>query len=225
MNILKMTNISKEFYNGEGKQIVLDSCSWDFDKGMLTSITGPSGTGKSTLLNILGGLEKPSSGTVSLDSQPVDYNDEKELADYRRDNVSIIFQDFNLVSFLNGQENALLPNMISRNKDAAIEEKFESLAKELGIFSKRGEKISNLSGGEKQRIAILRALLQRPKVLLADEPTGSLDQENTNKFMDILQKLSYKFRLTTIVVTHDKEVESFCDVNLELFKGKLIRKK
>lgn len=220
MSILDLRNIYKTYGKGDNEVIAVDGISIKVDKGDIIAIMGPSGCGKSTLLNILGCIDTPSQGEYYIDDFQVDFKKLNQLSKIRNEKISFIFQNFALIKDLSVLENVMLPlkfRGISRKE--RINKAIKYL-KELDILNLKNKSIRQLSGGQQQRVAIARALTQESEIILADEPTGALDQENSIKIMKILQELNQKHNKTILVVTHDNLVASFCNKTLKMKDGK-----
>ena len=198
---------------------VLDGVDLDVRRGERIAVTGPSGSGKTTLLLLLAGLERPTAGTVELDGMRLDRMSADELADLRRDHVGIVFQSFHLVPSLTALENVALPLEIAGRSDAI--ERAQTLLEAVGLTSRVGHFPSQLSGGEQQRVAIARALSHAPKLLLADEPTGSLDDRTGEAVADLLFALNEREGSTLLLVTHNPALAARCDRVLRLHGGTL----
>jgi putative ABC transport system ATP-binding protein len=217
--MLQLKSLKKAYLQGSQKIEIFEDLNFHIEKGQTVAIMGKSGSGKSTLLSLISGIIKPDLGDISLDS--VFYKDlkESELNDFRATNIGFIFQNFHLVSYLNALENVMLPAKvcnISNPKEKAIE-----LLKSVGLSHRLDHLPSQLSGGEKQRVAIARALIHNPKIILADEPSGNLDEETGIAVMDILFELIKANNTTLILVTHSKDVAMRCEKTYELILGKL----
>lgn len=217
--MLKLKSLKKSYQQGLENIEIFEHLDFHVDVGQRVAIMGKSGSGKSTLLSLISGIIKPDSGDIVLNS--VSYKDlqESELNDFRATNIGFIFQNFHLVSYLNALENVMLPAKvcgISKPKEKAIE-----LLESVGLSHRLEHLPSQLSGGEKQRVAIARALIHNPKIILADEPSGNLDDETGNAVMDILFELIKKNNTTLILVTHSKDVAARCEKTYELVHGKL----
>jgi putative ABC transport system ATP-binding protein len=220
MSILDLRNIYKTYGKGDNEVIAVDGISLKVDKGDIIAIMGPSGCGKSTLLNILGCIDTPSQGEYYIDDFQVDFKKLNQLSKIRNQKISFIFQNFALIKDLSVLENVMIPlkfRGISRKE--RINKAIKYL-KELDILNLKNKSIRQLSGGQQQRVAIARALTQESEIILADEPTGALDQENSIKIMKILQELIQKHNKTILVVTHDNLVASFCNKTLKMKDGK-----
>ena len=224
--LLSVKDISKSYTSGGSTKVrtVLDRISLDIRKGETLSILGPSGSGKSTLLNILGTLDKPDSGDILFDGQSLIDMPDVELTRFRNREIGFIFQLHHLLPQCTVLENVLLP--VFPVKDKAFRKTREKMASDLiqsvGLWEQKNQKPNILSGGECQRVAVIRALINQPRLLLADEPTGSLDVENAKAIISLLLKLNDQFDTSLIVVTHSREIGSRMDKRYELKNGKLI---
>ncbi len=186
------------------------------------AIIGDSGSGKTTLLKLIGGIEIPTSGEIKIDNMSILNLTEEKRTFYKRENIGFIFQDYNLVDFLNVQDNIILPISLSKKK---IDKKmYEYILERLGISKLINKYPNMLSGGEKQRVAIARAVLMQPKVILADEPTGNLDSKNTQQVFELLKTLSIEFKQTVIMVTHNLDLAKKCDYIMDMKDGKVYEK-
>lgn len=204
--MIEIRNLEKEFKQGEGvSQRVLKSINIKINKGEFLTIMGPSGGGKSTFLYTLGLLIEPTNGEIYYDGQKVNFKKESELDKFRRNKIGFIFQNANLISSLNPIEN-LIVAMSSKESYREKQKRAEELLRKVGLEGKEKVKVSSLSGGEAQRVAIVRALVNNPQVLLCDEPTGALDSDNGDKVMKLLMNIRREFGCTLIIVTHDKEI-------------------
>jgi len=214
--MIELKGVNKSY----GSQTVLRDVNLSIKKGSFISIMGPSGSGKSTLLNIIGGMEKADSGVVIVNNNEISLFDEEKLTYFRRENIGFIFQFFNLFTHLTVYENILIPLLISNRK--VEDEKIDEYLKMLGIFNKKESLSFQLSGGEQQRVAIARALIKKPEILLADEPTGSLDSETGENILSILKDINKRFKTTILLVTHDANVAKIADKNIKIKDGKII---
>ncbi|HRI01791.1 MAG TPA: ABC transporter ATP-binding protein [Saprospiraceae bacterium] len=204
------------------KTAVLQSASLKVNQGSLISIVGASGAGKSTLLHIIGTLEEKDSGTVQLDGVDIDQLKVKDLADFRNQKIGFVFQFHHLLPEFTALENICLPAWIAKKPESGIQKEAQVLADILGISHRLDHKPSQLSGGEQQRVAIARALINKPKIVLADEPTGNLDQENSSEVFQLLLKLRNEYGLTMVIVTHDRQLAAQTDLTYEMKNGKII---
>ena len=217
--MLELKSLKKSYLQGSQNIEIFENLNFHLGKGQRVAIMGKSGSGKSTLLSLISGIIKPNSGDISLNS--ISYKDlqESELNDFRATNIGFIFQNFHLVSYLNALENVMLPAKvcnISNAKEKAIE-----LLESVGLSHRLNHLPSELSGGEKQRVAIARALIHNPKIILADEPSGNLDEETGIAVMDILFQLIKQNNTTLILVTHSKDVATRCEKTYKLVSGNL----
>lgn len=220
MSILDLRNIYKTYGKGGNEVVAVDRISIKVDKGDIIAIMGPSGCGKSTLLNILGCIDTPSQGEYYIDDFQVDFKKLKQLSKIRNEKISFIFQNFALIKDLSVLENVMLPLKFRGIVRKERVNKAIKYLNELDILNLKNKSIRQLSGGQQQRVAIARALTQESEIILADEPTGALDQENSIKIMKILQELNQKHNKTILVVTHDNLVASFCNKTLKMKDGK-----
>ena len=218
--MLELKSLKKAYIQGSQKIEIFENLNFHLKEGERVAIMGKSGSGKSTLLSLISGIIKADSGDIILNS--VSYKDlqESELNDFRATNIGFIFQNFHLVSYLNALENVMLPAKVCNIKNP--KEKAIELLKSVGLSHRLDHLPSQLSGGEKQRVAIARALIHNPKIILADEPSGNLDEETGISVMDILFELIKKNSMTLILVTHSKEVALRCEKTYELHLGNLI---
>lgn len=218
--MLEASHLKKIYETGSGKVHALDDVSFSVETGEFVAILGPSGCGKSTLLHILGGVDEPTEGEVCLDGNEYTKLLEKEKDALRRQKIGMIYQAYNLVPVLNVEENIVLPVLLDgRNVN---QEKLNSLLKLLDLEEERTHLPNQLSGGQQQRTAIARAVYQDPNIILADEPTGNLDQKNTEEIVKSFQKMNHQFGLTIIMVTHDEAIARQCDRTLYMKDGKIV---
>lgn len=222
--MLKIQNISKSYPSANGKNTILNELSLEIGKGEAVAIVGPSGTGKTTLLNILGSLDKPDEGSVIIDDIDLMKLDAKTQPTFRNKKIGMVFQLHHLLPQCTLWENVLLPTIPLKNKDNNAERRAEDLLKRTGIWEQRMQKPAELSGGECQRAAFVRALINEPSIVLADEPTGALDEENADKLSALLLALNKEMGTTLIVVTHSSALAAKMDKVYELHSGKLILK-
>ena len=217
--MLELQSLKKSYLQGSQKITIFEDLNFHLDKGEHVAIMGKSGSGKSTLLSLISGIIKPDEGNISLNA--VFYKDlsESELNDFRATNIGFIFQNFHLVSYLNALENVMLPAKVCNIANA--KEKAKELLESVGLSHRLEHLPDQLSGGEKQRVAIARALIHNPKIILADEPSGNLDEETGNAVMDKLFELIKENNTTLILVTHSKDVASRCEKTYELISGNL----
>lgn len=217
--MLALKSLKKSYLQGSEKIDIFENLNFSLNEGERVAIMGKSGSGKSTLLSLISGIIKLDLGDISLNSVSYKNLEESELNDFRATNIGFIFQNFHLVSYLNALENVMLPAKVchlSNPKEKAI-----ALLKSVGLSHRLDHLPSQLSGGEKQRVAIARALIHTPKIILADEPSGNLDDETGNAVMDILFELVKKNHTTLILVTHSQDVAKRCEKTYELVSGNL----
>lgn len=218
MTRLKIENLKKTYHDANDL-IVLDNLNLTVEQNEFIGIVGTSGCGKSTLLHIIGGVDKADSGRIFLDDNEISSYDYKKMASYRRKQVSIIYQFYNLLPVLNVVDNIILPLKLDNRK--VDQQYLDELLQLLQLNNKKDAYPSELSGGQQQRVAIARSLITRPKLLLADEPTGNLDSENSKIVVDYLKKIHHQNDITIIMVTHDLELAKNCDRIYVLEQGKL----
>ncbi len=204
MEILRTENLSKVYGTGENQVVALDNVSFGVEKGEFLAIIGPSGSGKSTLLHILGGVDRPTSGKVYMDGQDVYAQNEEKLAVFRRRQVGLIYQFYNLIPVLNVRENMALPALLDGRK--VNEQSMEELLDVLQLRGREKHLPNQLSGGQQQRVSIGRALMNAPAVVLADEPTGNLDSKNSQEIVDLLKLSNQKYGQTLIIITHNENI-------------------
>ena len=218
--IISAENLCKTFGAGDSKVVAADNISLKVFKGELVAITGESGSGKSTLLNMLGGLDKPDSGTVIVGNEELTKLKDHQLAAYRRRHSGFVFQFYNLISVLNVEENISLPlDLDGKNADKA---RIDELLDLLGLTEKRYNYASQLSGGQQQRVAIGRAIMAQPPCIFADEPTGNLDSRNSREIVSIFKQLIQKYGTTVVLVTHDPDVAADADRIITMRDGKIV---
>ena len=220
MEILRCINLSKTYGNGSSQVDALKNINISIKKGEVVAIKGKSGSGKSTLLHLFAGIDVPSYGEVIINNKSIYKMKDKELTVFRRKNIGVIYQFYNLIPSLSVRENILLPRVLDKSM---IDRKvFNKLIKSLGIGDKLDFFPNDLSGGEQQRCAIGRALINKPKILFADEPTGNLDSKNSLKIMKLLRFYNKKFKQTIVMVTHDDYLASLCDRVMIVKDGRII---
>ena len=219
MEILKVNNLCKTYGESEVKVNALKNVSFSLEKGEFAAIVGESGSGKSTLLNCVGALDTPTSGTILMDGQNLFSMKEEERTIFRRRNIGFIFQSFQLVSELNVEQNIMFPLLLDYRKPDSKE--VEEILNLLGLTERRYHLPSQLSGGQQQRVAIGRALITKPKLILADEPTGNLDSKNSQDVMDMLIKASRQYQQTILLITHNKNFTVSVDRVFQVSDGVL----
>ena len=221
MEILNVQNLSKKYGKGENATLALNNISFKVNKGEFVAITGKSGSGKSTLLNILGGLDIPTSGDIIINNQNIYKMSDKDLTVFRRKYIGFVFQFYNLVPALTVKENILLPALFDGR--VISDEKFNKIIKSLALTGKENFFPNDLSGGEQQRCAIGRAIINNPKILLADEPTGNLDSRSSKNVMKLLEFYNKKYKQTIIMVTHDMSLAQKAKRIITISDGKIIK--
>lgn len=221
MEILKVEGITKIFGKDENIVTALDDVSFTVTKGQMVAITGISGAGKSTLLHIIGGVEKPTKGKIFLGGEDVFSKNDKNLAVFRRRQVGLVYQFYNLIPMLTAEENIILPSqMDGRRPDV---DRLRRLAQMMGISDRLSHLPSQLSGGQQQRVSVCRALYSSPMLLLADEPTGNLDSKNSREIIALIRKTNKELKQTVILVTHDEDIALQCDRVIKMEDGRIIR--
>lgn len=221
MEILRVEHLSKIYGQGDNEVRALDDISFSVEKGQFVAIIGPSGSGKSTLLHILGGVDRPTSGKVFLEGQDVFRQNEDQLAIFRRRQVGLIYQFYNLIPVLNVTENITLPVLLDGRK--VNENRLEELLTTLNLHGRENHLPNQLSGGQQQRVSIGRALMNSPALLLADEPTGNLDSRNSQEIVELLRLSNRKFGQTLIVITHDESIALQSDRIITVEDGRISR--
>ena len=221
MEILKVEHLSKHYGAGENLVKAVDDISFSVEKGEFLAIIGPSGSGKSTLLHILGGVDRPTSGKVFVDGTDVYAQNDEALAVFRRRQVGLIYQFYNLIPVLTAEENMTLPVLLDGRQ--VNQERLEELLDTLGLKERRKNLPNQLSGGQQQRVSIGRALMNAPAVVLADEPTGNLDSKNSQEIVELLKLSNKRYGQTLIVITHDESIALQADRIIAIEDGKIVR--
>lgn len=221
MDIVKVEHLSKTYGKGETQVRALDDISFSVPQGQFLAIVGPSGSGKSTLLHILGGVDTPTSGTVTIGGTDVGNLDETALAIFRRRQIGLIYQFYNLIPILTVEENLTLPLLLDGRKPDR--KQLEQMVSVLGLENRLYHLPNQLSGGQQQRVSIGRALMNNPALVLADEPTGNLDSENSREIIALLRRFNREFKQTVIVITHDESIALSADRVLAVQDGKIVR--
>ena len=221
MEILKVENLVKTY--GEGDNVVnsVDNISLSVNKGEFVAIVGASGSGKSTLLHLLGGVDRPTSGKIYIDGNEINNMNNDKLAIFRRRQIGIVYQFYNLIPILTVEENISLPCDLDGNRPD--KERMDLILKSFGLFERRNHLPNELSGGQQQRTSIARALINNPAILLADEPTGNLDSKSTEEIMSILKMSNRDFNQTIIMITHNLEIAKEADRIITIQDGKILR--
>ena len=220
MEILKVENLCKQYGKGENKVTALDNVSFTVNKGEFVAIVGASGSGKSTLLHLIGGVDRPTSGKVFIDGKDIYKFNDDELAIFRRRQVGLIYQFYNLIPILNVEENITLPlKLDNRNID---KKRLDELIKVLGLEERRTHLPNELSGGQQQRTSIGRAMITNPAIILADEPTGNLDSKASDEIVALLKKSNKDYKQTIIMITHNLEIAKVADRIIKIEDGKIV---
>ena len=221
MEILRVENLTKVYGKDEAKVTALDNVSFKVNKGEFVAITGSSGSGKSTLLHLIGGVDRPTSGKVFIDNKDIYEMSNDNLAIFRRRQIGLVYQFYNLIPVLNIEENIKLPLQLDNR--VPKKEDMENMLKMLGLTSRRLHLPNELSGGQQQRTSRGRALITNPAIILADEPTGNLDSKASEEIMDILKISNEKYKQTIIMITHDLELAKEADRIIKLEDGKIVK--
>lgn len=221
MEILKVEHLSKIYGKGDSEVKALNDVSFSVEKGEFVAIIGPSGSGKSTLLHILGGVDIPTSGKVYMDGQDVYAQNAEQLAIFRRREVGLIYQFYNLIPVLNVTENITLPVLMDGRK--VNDERFKELIQVLKLHGRENHLPNQLSGGQQQRVSIGRALMNAPAVVLADEPTGNLDSRNSQEIVELLKLSNQRYNQTLVMITHDENIALQADRIISIEDGKITR--
>lgn len=219
MKILEVTNLCKTYGKGDTMVKALDNVSFSVEKGEFVAIIGPSGSGKSTLLHILGGVDVPTSGSVVINQTDISNLDETALAIFRRRQIGLIYQFYNLIPILTVQENLTLPLLLDGRKPD--KKQIDTLVKRLGLENRLDHLPNQLSGGQQQRVSIGRAIVNNPALMLADEPTGNLDSENSKEIISLLRQFNKEFNQTVIIITHDEKIANSADRVITIEDGKI----
>lgn len=220
MEILKIENITKKYANGDKELYALDDVSFTVNQGEFIAIVGPSGSGKSTLLHMIGGIDKPTNGKVYINGTDISSLKPDKMTIFRRRNIGIVYQFYNLIPTLNAEDNIILPVLLDGKK--VDKEKLNEIIKLLKIEDRRKAMPSQLSGGEQQRVSIGRALMNNPSIILADEPTGNLDSKASKEIVEIFKYYNKAYKQTLIIVTHDEKIALQADRIIKLKDGKII---
>lgn len=221
MEILRVENLTKVYGSGTTKVIALDDVSFSVEKGEFVAIVGASGSGKSTLLHLIGGVDRPTSGKVFIDGKNIYNYDDDKLAIFRRRQVGLIYQFYNLIPILNVVENITLPlDLDNRKPDSGY---LNQLIKLLGLENRKDHLPNELSGGQQQRTSIGRALITNPTIILADEPTGNLDSKSSDEIMELLKKSNKEYKQTIIMITHNMEIAKCADRIIQIEDGRIVK--
>lgn len=220
MEILRTENLTKTYGVGDTKVTALNNLNLKINKGEFVSIIGSSGSGKSTLLHMLGGVDKPTEGKIYIDDTDISSMDETKLALFRRRKVGLIYQFFNLIPTLTVEKNILLPMLLDGRKPKR--EEFNKIVKMLGLNERLNHLPNQLSGGQQQRVAIARSLIYRPSIILADEPTGNLDRQNSESILEMLKVSNKEYNQTILIITHDEKIALSADRMIRIDDGKIV---
>lgn len=220
MEILRTENLTKTYGMGDTKVTALNNLNLKIDKGEFVSIIGASGSGKSTLLHMLGGVDQPTKGKIYIDDTDISSMDETKLALFRRRKVGLIYQFFNLIPTLTVEKNILLPMLLDGRKPKR--EEFDKIVKMLGLNERLNHLPNQLSGGQQQRVAIARSLIYRPSIVLADEPTGNLDRQNSESILEMLKVSNKEYNQTILIITHDEKIALSADRMIRIDDGKIV---
>ena len=223
MEILKVENLTKVYGKDNNKVVALDNVSFTVEKGEFIAIVGASGSGKSTLLHLIGGVDTPTSGKVFIDGQDIYKLNSDKLAIFRRREVGLIYQFYNLIPILTAEENITLPLELDNRKVDKFE--LNEIIKLLGLERRRNHLPNELSGGQQQRTSIGRAIITKPAIILADEPTGNLDSKDSEEVVTLLQKMNKDYKQTIIMITHNLEIASYADRIITIEDGKIVKEK
>ena len=220
MEVLRTEELTREYGFGDNKVVALNHVSFSVEEGEFVTILGPSGSGKSTLLHLLGGVDKPTSGKVYIGGQSIYEMKERELTAFRRREIGQIYQFYNLIPVLNVEENICLPMLLDHRQ--AERKDLDELLELLGLTERVNHLPSELSGGQQQRVAIGRALISKPKLILADEPTGNLDQKNSREIIKLFRELNEKYGQTILLITHDEKIAEHAERILVIEDGRIV---
>ena len=221
MEVLRTEDLTREYGFGDNKVVALNHVSFSVEEGEFVTILGPSGSGKSTLLHLLGGVDKPTFGKVYIGGQSIYEMKERELTAFRRREIGQIYQFYNLIPVLNVEENICLPMLLDHRQ--AEGKDLDELLELLGLTERVNHLPSELSGGQQQRVAIGRALISKPKLILADEPTGNLDQKNSREIIKLFRELNEKYGQTILLITHDEKIAEHAERILVIEDGRIVR--
>lgn len=221
MEILKVENLTKTYGKDNAKVVALDKVSFSVNQGEFVAIVGASGSGKSTLLHLLGGVDRPTSGSVYINGEDIFKLNDDDLAIFRRKNIGLIYQFYNLIPILNIEENIKLP--LSLDGREVSDEDLNKMIKLLGLENRKNHLPNELSGGQQQRTSIGRALITKPFLILADEPTGNLDSKSSDEIVELLKKSNKELNQTIIMITHNMEIAKVADRIIKIEDGKIVK--
>lgn len=220
MSVLEVKGLTKIYGSGDNMVTALDHVSFHMKKGEFIAIIGASGSGKSTLMNLIGGIDRPTEGSVRIDGKEIFQLSEKELAIFRRRNIGMIYQFYNLIPTLTVEENVMLPRLLDNRGDD--KEKLASLLDMIGLSQRASHLPSQLSGGQQQRVSVGRAMINNPAFILADEPTGNLDSRTSHEIIDLLKYTNKKYHQTLLLITHDEKIALQADRIITIGDGKIL---
>jgi putative ABC transport system ATP-binding protein len=220
MAILQVKDLRKTYGKGDTTVVALDGVSLEVEKGEFVAIVGASGSGKSTLMHLIGGVDRPTSGSVVVDNNEIFKLNESELAIFRRRNIGLIYQFYNLIPTLTAEENIMLPRLLDNRKPD--EDKLRAIIETIGLTERARHLPSELSGGQQQRVSIGRALINDPALILADEPTGNLDSKSSREIMDLLKLSNKRYNQTLIIITHDEKIALQADRVVTVSDGRIV---
>lgn len=221
MPILQVKDLVKTYGKGDTTVTALDGVSFSVKKGEFVAIIGPSGSGKSTLMHLIGGVDRPTSGSVFIDGNEIYKSNESELAIFRRRNIGIIYQFYNLIPTLTAEENIMLPCLLDNRKPD--DDKLQSILETIGLSDRAKHLPSELSGGQQQRVSVGRALINDPALILADEPTGNLDSKSSREIIDLLKLANKRYNQTLLIITHDEKIALQADRIITINDGQILR--
>jgi putative ABC transport system ATP-binding protein len=220
-SIIQVRSVSKAYWRGKDKVSVLDNLDLNIPDGAFEALMGPSGSGKTTLLNLIAGLDVPSGGSVRVAGAEISGMTEAQRTKWRASNIGFVFQSYNLLPVLTALQNVEMPLLLTRMSGAERKQRAETALKVVGLSDRTKHKVGELSGGQAQRVTIARAIVNDPKIIVADEPTGDLDRENANEILNLLEKLNKEFKKTIVMVTHDPAAAERASITRHLDKGRL----
>jgi putative ABC transport system ATP-binding protein len=220
-NIIELTNLRKVYRIGNEKVVALDNINLSIKKGEFCCLLGTSGSGKSTMLNMMAGLEKPTKGTIRIKGQAVEKMSEKKLARFRQEHLGFVFQSYNLLPMLTATENVGLPLTFKGISKTVREKKARAILKAVGLATHEKHKPSQMSGGQQQRVGIARAFVSMPEIVFADEPTGNLDSKTTKEVMALITQMARENHQTLVIVTHDLEIARYADTIVHILDGNI----
>lgn len=221
MAILQVKDLTKTYGKGDTAVKALDGVSFTIDKGEFVAIIGASGSGKSTLMHLIGGIDRPTSGNVTIDGNEIYRLNESELAVFRRRNIGIVYQFYNLIPTLTAEENIMTPRLLDNRKPD--NDKLQSILETIGLSDRAKHLPSELSGGQQQRVSVGRALINDPALILADEPTGNLDSKSSSEIIDLLKLANKRYNQTLLIITHDEKIALQADRIITVNDGQILR--